>query len=99
MNFSLRFDTLARYLIPTSLFYLALPHLIFFVGWLKWYLALFCISLVVLPLLFCIRETGQTVEVEQEQLHGSVFSIRHVTLMLLISVLFLGISGVGGYGY
>jgi hypothetical protein len=99
VNFSLRFDTLARYLIPSSLFYLALPYLIFFGGWLKWYLALLCVGFVVLPLLYCIRETGQMTEAEQERLHGSVFSIRHAILVLLISVLFLGISGVGGYGY
>ena len=97
MNFSLRFDALARYLIPSSLFYLALPYLIFFGGWLKWHLALLCVGLVVLPLFFCIREIGQIVEAEQ--LHGSVFSIRHGILVLLISVLLLGISGVGGYGY
>jgi len=99
LNFSLRFDTLARYLIPSSLFYLALPYLIFFGGWLKWHLALLCIGLVVLPLLYCIRETVQMVEAGQEQLSGSLFSIRHVILVLLISILFLGISGVAGYGY
>lgn len=59
LNFSLRFDTLARYLVLSSLFYLALPYLIFFMGWLKWYLAFFCAGLVVLPLLHCIREIGQ----------------------------------------
>ncbi len=94
-----RFNTLTRYLIPLSLLYLALPQVIFFVGWLKWYLAPFCVGLILLPLCTSIREIDLIVGTEPEQSHGTAFGARHIVLVLLTSVLLLGISGIGGYGH
>lgn len=99
MNLTLRSNTLTRYLIPLSLFYLALAQVIFFVGWLKWYLALFCVGLVVLPLFASVREIDQIVGTEQEQPHRALFGARHIILVLLVSALLLSVSGIGGYGY
>jgi hypothetical protein len=101
MSANLRLNALARYLIPTSLVYLSLPYAIFFVGWLKWPLALLCIGLVALPLLWRIRETGQVAGMGEDQTPPDRpgFGVRHVILSLLAALLLLGISGVGGYGY
>ena len=96
---SLRFDALTRYLIPASLFYLALPYAIFFVGWLKWYVTLLCLALVALPLVTRMREIDQIVGTERSQSHASVLSLHHLILVLVASLLFLGVSGVGGYGH
>ena len=95
----LGFSALARYLIPASLLYLALPYTIFFAGWLRWYYALPCIGLVVLPLLHTIRELDQIVGVEQAQAHRPALKLCHIALVSLAALLLLGVSGVGGYGY
>jgi len=99
MNSMLRFNALTRYLILASLSYLSFPFLIFFAGWLKWYFALGCVGLVVLSLLWCIREIDQVVGTGQEQPEGFIFGLRHIVLVLLVTCLLLGVSGVGGYGY
>ncbi len=99
MNFAPQLNTLARYLIPASLFYLAFPYVIFFVGWLKWYFALLCIGLVAFPLLRSVREIDRIVGKEQARPDGSVLRPRHIILLLLAVILLLSISGVGGYGY
>ena len=96
---ALRFRTLTRYLIPSSLAYLSLPYVIFFAGWLKWYVALPCVGLIALSLLRCMQGTNQIVEGQQTHPDQSVLSLRHIILLFLVSLLFLGISGVGGYGY
>lgn len=99
MKVSLRFGALTRYLIPSSLIYLSLPYAIFFVGWLKGYFALLCLALVVLPLFTCMREIDQIVGTERSQPHASVLSLHHLILVFAVSLLLLGVSGVGGYGY
>jgi hypothetical protein len=99
MNLALQFNTLARYLIPVSLCYLAFPYLIFFAGWLKWYFALLCIGLVAFPLLRSVQELDWLVGREPARSDESVLRPRHVILLLLAALLLLSISGVGGYGY
>jgi hypothetical protein len=99
LNLALQFNTLARYLVPSSLCYLSLPYVIFFVGWLKWYFALLCIGLIAFPLFCSVRELDRIVEKEQAQPDSSVLRPRHIVLLLLAALLLLSISGVGGYGY
>jgi hypothetical protein len=99
MGSTLRFNTLMRYLIPASLFYLSLPFIIFFIGWLKWYFSFFGVSLVLLGLFCCIRGINQIVKTESDWISGSTFGFHHIILVLLVVLLLLGISGVGGYGY
>jgi hypothetical protein len=88
-------DVLLRHLVPLSLLYLALPYLIFFAGWLKGYLALPGMGLVVLPLLCHWREAKQIAA----SFKPPSLKRRHVALLLLLSLVFLGISGIGGYGH
>ena len=99
MRSKLRLDTLSGYLIPSSLFYLALPYIIFVVGWLKWYLAISCAGLIVFPLYFIIRKTIHTNREGQEQSCEIMVGGHIIILVVVVGVLFLGVSGVGGYGY
>ncbi len=98
-----RFNTLARTLVPVSLCYLALPYVIFFLGWLRWPISLICAGLVPLALLCVIRqavrERDGIIGPEQEGTAGPLFTWRHAVLVLLFSVVLLAISGVGGLGH
>jgi hypothetical protein len=98
-----RFSTLARTLVPVSLCYLALPSVIFFCGWLRWPIGLICAGLVLLALLCVI---GQAVRerdgIDGSELKGTAgppFAWRHAVLVVLVSVAFLAVSGVGGFGH
>lgn len=99
MNMKLRSDTLIRYLIPSSLFYLALPYFIFVMGWLKLYLALFYVSLIALSLYIFLRRIDRICKHEQEKTDKNVLGGRVILLVVLVVLVFLGISGVGGFGY
>jgi len=99
VNFSLRFDALARYLIPSSLFYLALPYLIFFGGWLKWHLAL---------LWYRSRRTAAALLHSRDRPDGrgrtrttTWIRVQYTSCHpgALDQRLVLGVSGIGGYGY
>jgi hypothetical protein len=99
MKLRLRIDILLRYLIPISLFYLAIPYLIFVVGWLKWYLALFYFLLIILSLFVCIRQTECTYKNGLEELSHIYFDGKILLIMVIMGTLLLGISGIGGFGY
>ncbi len=99
MNLKLRLDTFVWCLIAVSLFYLALPYIIFFVGWLKWYWAIMGVGLTVAPLFLCIRGIGRVQSEEGEPLYEMMPGVYFIVFVLIVAVLWLGISGVGGYGY
>jgi hypothetical protein len=99
MSLKLRFDVLIRYLLPISLFYLAIPYFIFIVGWLKWYLALFSMILIILSLYVCIKRTKNTNGEGLDKSNQLFFDGKNLLLIVIIGILILGISGVGGYGY
>ncbi len=86
---------LGEYLIAGSLLYLSLPYIIFFAGWLKWYIAGPCIGLILIVLLLCFQEGRRHVERSQQPR----LTWNSLILMLLTAAVLLGISGVGGYGY
>lgn len=52
---ALQVDQLARYLLPVSMVYLALPHLIFYFGWLRWLWAIFATANLILGLVVAGR--------------------------------------------
>jgi hypothetical protein len=99
MNLRIRFDVLIRFLIPISLFYLTLPYLIFVVGWLRWYLTLFFVILIILSLYVCIQRVERTYKEGLDKSDQIYFDGKILILMIIAGVLLLGISGVGGYGY
>ncbi len=99
MNLRLRFDILIRFLIPISLLYLALPYLIFVVGWLRWYLALFYVILIILSLYVCIQKAESSYRQGLDKPDQIYFDGKILILIIIIGTLLLGISGVGGLGY
>lgn len=99
MSLARRPGTPIRYLILSSLVYLALPYLIFAVGWLRWYYALLCVSLIVFALYCLIRTLDHLAGDEQAGPGEAGLGRWAVILAAVVAVLFLGISGVGGFGY
>lgn len=72
--------------------YLALPTLIFIVGWLKWYWALLFGMLTAFA---CVK--GFTVSIQDKSLLIEKPDIRILTKALLLIVLWVYLSGVGGW--
>ena len=106
-------ETLANYLLPVSTVYLALPHLIFYVGWLQWHWALFATGLlcVALAMMTWVATQVVTEEVQEpEPVQGSTssratgegkqtfaFTRQHALMVGAVCLIWLAISGVGGF--
>ncbi len=94
-----RHGALPRFLILASVLYLALPYAIVFVGCPRWYFALLGFGLLAIPLFDYIRRMDRSVERDADRPDSLVLGWRHIILVLVISVVLLAISGIGGYGY
>ncbi len=55
-------DRLASYLLPTSIVYLAIPHLIFYLGWLRWPWALVATAIICVGLAIATRVSLRSVD-------------------------------------
>ncbi len=105
--FAVRLDQLARYLVPSSILYLGLPYVFFCVGWLKWYWALLLIGLLVMALLestwLTFRPVAATdsssVSAPDSAVESPLFTFRHLLLLLLSSIVWLSLAGVGEIGF
>ena len=90
------FDTIAHYLTPISLVYLAIPYFIFLAGWLNQYTAILPILLVALPLITLCLKTRQSVP--SLNLDQTGISVRQLGLIVVVISLIMLISGAGGIG-
>ncbi len=74
--------------------YLALPVLIFFLGWCRWYIGAPCACVLVYSVWRCIREHRDAADTEYmlTGMHG-----RKIAAVVLLVLLWTGLSGVGGY--
>ncbi len=88
-----------RFLILSSACYLALPYVLFFVGWLRWYLAILDTGLVLIALLYIWPETRPLKGKAEDPPTNAGFKARHLVLVLAASTLLLALAGVGGVGY
>jgi hypothetical protein len=70
--------------------------LIFYIGWLKWYYAFICICLLVVSLFVSIRFLIDTADKKSE---NNSLNLKHILLVIVVSFLFISVSGVGGIGY
>ncbi|GAK51959.1 hypothetical protein U14_03205 [Candidatus Moduliflexus flocculans] len=84
----------AKYLIHGSLFYLLLPYLIFFIGMLKWPIALLMTICALVGAMACSRAVAAPIPEER----ASCSRWFWVTLFFVVACCLL-ISGIGGYGY
>ncbi len=98
-NLSLRFNAQPRTLVLSSVLYLALPYVLFFLGWLKWYFAVLSIGLLAIPLLDPLRARQRAGENDPGGSGDTGLKLRHIVLVLVSSAFLLAISGVGGIGY
>jgi hypothetical protein len=97
-QFAIRLARLERYLVPSSLLYLALPTVIFCVGWLQWYWAALAILLLAAALVESTWLTiHQTTAPAPEA--SSLFTFRHLFVLLLMALIWLILVGVGEIGY
>jgi hypothetical protein len=119
------FDALAGYLLPVSTIYLAMPHLIFYFGWLQWSWAILAIGIICVALVIMTRTVARamartvpqsdhrsvpaanapssdstsdstgyaTLDATQE----FVFTRQHALMIGAVCLLWLAISGVGGF--
>jgi hypothetical protein len=88
-----------RGLIAASLAFLALPVALFLAGWLRWYLALPLLALLLLALLAAVRGTVRPAIVEGERTRRPSWHLRHLVPLLVVATLLLGMSGIGGIGF
>lgn len=79
-----------KYLYNIIYFYLSLPLIIFFLGWLKFYIALPLTLALLIPLLFCFKH---------KYIEFSNKSLLKFVICLLIITIFLVLSGIGSIGY
>jgi hypothetical protein len=79
-----------------SILYLALPNLLFVIGWLRWQVAVPCVAILIVPTLVVARDflgSGDGTPATPPLSRAQIFVIVAVTLALLLT------SGVGGAGY
>ncbi|MCC6457534.1 MAG: hypothetical protein IT328_21435 [Caldilineaceae bacterium] len=99
-QFPIRLARLERYLVPSALLYLALPYVIFCVGWLQWYWAALAFLLLVAALVESTRLTiHQTTASAPAAEASPLFTFLHLLFLLLIALMWLILVGVGEIGY
>jgi hypothetical protein len=84
---------LNRFLKPVSLFYVFLPSLLFLLGWTKPLIAVPASILLLVGAYLCSRPEGTTIETQDEP----VFSPKLLFLILILTVVIVTISGIGGF--
>ena len=91
-------DALGPRLLLTSCLYLGLPYLIFFGGWMKWWLAVPAMALVIVPCWQTIGRAKQLFAAPDLGARAPVFGWRQLVLLLLVAAVLSVLSGMGGYG-
>ncbi|GAF79890.1 unnamed protein product, partial [marine sediment metagenome] len=85
-------------LLVVSCVYLALPYLIFFLGWLRWWLAIPTAALLVVASYSAVRNVLRYAPCAETDRESAVVSWRQLVLLVAVAVLISFLSGVGGYG-
>lgn len=91
-------EPLVPTLLAASYVYLVLPYLIFFFGWLKWWLAAPTVALLVLASASAVRNVRRRDLSPERQQQDAVVSWRQLLLLLAVGLLLSLLSGAGGYG-
>ena len=114
---TMTFDALAGYLLPVSTIYLALPHLIFYLGWLQWPWAILAAAIVCVALAIMTRTVARAMartmpQSDQESAPAPnespsdstsnatqeyTFTRQHALMIGMVCLIWLAISGVGGF--
>ena len=86
---------LVRFLTPATLIFLVLPYLIFFFGWLHWWLAL---PMTVVCLIPIWMEWKRPQEMLQDHPEATITAWQ-ITMMCGVALFLVLISGIGGWGW
>lgn len=90
-----------NFILAGSYLYLALPVLIFFVGWCRWYVGIPAACILAASVVLCFKEHQRkgyhdAPEKESERLSIDWFKLAAIVVVVLV---WLGLSGVGGYAW
>lgn len=85
-------------LLSASCLYLILPYLIFFAGWLRWWLAIPAAALVVASSYYCVRDLFGRAPGRGLDQGGDRARWHPLVLLLAVAVVLSVLSGAGGYG-
>ena len=98
MNKRISYTILSRYLARATFVFLLLPYLIFFYGWLHWWLAIPMTVILLLPLLWEWKRPHGTSAPASGQEEATI-QIWQIGIVCGAALLFVLISGIGGWGW
>lgn len=94
---TLNLDALAAYLLPVSIAYLALPHLLFYFGWLRWLWAILATASLCLALVITTRVMVLSLsQGSDESQNKPRFTRQNAWMIGAICLLWLVLAGIGG---
>lgn len=93
-----RLDALGPGLLAASCLYLALPYLILFCGWLRWWLALPAVALVAVGCSQIVGRANRLFAAPGLAPQAPTFGWAQLLLLGVVALLLSGLSGMGGYG-
>jgi hypothetical protein len=97
MDKNISYAVLIKYLTRVTFIFLAVPYLIFFYGWLYWWLAVPMTVICLLPILW---DWGWSSEISTPaQDHEKSITLWQIAIVCGVALLFVLISGIGGWGW
>ncbi|MGE5777105.1 MAG: hypothetical protein ACM33V_12855 [Chloroflexota bacterium] len=96
MSKQISYAALSRYLTRATVIFLTLPYLIFFYGWLYWWLAITMTVVCLLPIVWAWKRPQEASAPVREAAAIKLWQIMGVCAVALLFVL---ISGIGGWGW
>ena len=97
MNRKISYTVLSKHLTRATFVFLVLPYLIFFYGWLHWWLAIAMTVVCLLPILWDWKRPSETSTPLQEQEEITI-KLWQIVIVCGAALLFVLISGIGGWG-
>jgi len=98
MGKKISYTVLLKYLTRATFIFLALPYLIFFYGWLHWWLAIPMTVICLLPIVWDWKRTYEISTPTQEQ-EKTTIKLWQIAMVCGAALLFALISGIGGWGW
>jgi hypothetical protein len=98
MNNTVPYTVLIKYLTRATYIFLVAPYLIFFSGWLHWWLAIPMIVVCLLPILWDWRQSSEA-SISTQDLGKSTITLWQIVVVCSVAFLFVLISGIGGWGW
>ncbi len=98
MGTSIPYPVLKKYLTRATFIFLALPYLIFFYGWLHWWLAVPMTVICLLPIVWEWKRTQETSTLAPVQEEMTI-QLWQIVVVCGVALLFVLISGIGGWGW